>query len=50
MQDGYENISDVIQQVFNGHEAIEIVKDAFEQDYSFGLIFMDCSMPVVDGY
>ena len=30
--------------------AIEKVKKAFTEGYSFGLIFMDCSMPVLDGY
>jgi CheY-like chemotaxis protein len=32
-------------------EAIDLVKQAFqEKGFSYGLIFMNCSMPIVDGY
>jgi len=30
--------------------AFDKVKNAFTEGYSFGLIFMDCCMPVLDGY
>ena len=40
-----------IHKATNGQEAVDKVKTAFEEGkYSYGLIFMDCSMPVMDGY
>ncbi len=36
---------------YNGQEAIELVKKGFDDnEYSYGLIFMDCSMPIMNGY
>ena len=37
---------------FNGQEALDLVKaDVRDQGFSsFNLIFMDCNMPVMDGY
>ena len=41
----------IIDTAYNGQQALEMVRKAFErQSYSYGLIFMDCSMPVMDGY
>ena len=35
----------------NGKAAIEKVKNAYKsRKYSYGLIFMDCSMPIMNGY
>ncbi len=35
----------------NGQLANEMVKQGYERSaYSYGLIFMDCSMPVMNGY
>ena len=35
----------------NGREAVEAVKKAFlSGKTSYGLILMDCSMPIMDGY
>ena len=35
----------------NGKEALDFVKKAYkEKEFSYGLIFMDCSMPVMNGY
>ena len=35
----------------NGREAVEAVKKAFLSGKSeYGLILMDCSMPIMDGY
>ena len=41
-------IDELIDQVQNGLEALEAVSNAI--DFHYGLIFMDCSMPVMDGY
>ena len=40
----------IINEVTNGLEALEAVKKANEIGISYGLIFMDCSMPIMDGY
>ena len=34
----------------NGLEAFQMVKKAYLSGWSYGLIFMDCSMPIMDGY
>lgn len=45
----YEN-SD-IHKATNGREAVDKVIKAHEGGkFSYGLIFMDCSMPIMDGY
>ena len=31
-------------------QALEITKEAFARDQVFGIIFMDCSMPIMDGF
>ena len=50
-QSGYVGILDLIDQANNGLEALKQVKRAFNEGlYSYGLIFMDCSMPVMDGF
>jgi CheY-like chemotaxis protein len=50
MQSSVPNIVSIIEEAYNGKEAISKVKQAYEKGYSYGLIFMDCSMPVLDGY
>ena len=49
--DPENNILSLIDQARNGLEAVNKVMEA-EQDgsYQYGLIFMDCSMPIMDGY
>lgn len=52
-QMGIDGISHIIDKAFNGWEALNLVKQGNERDndrYCYGLIFMDCSMPVMDGY
>ena len=34
----------------NGQEALKLVENMAEKGESYGLIFMDCSMPIMDGY
>jgi CheY-like chemotaxis protein len=50
-QSGIKNILSIVDSAHNGKKANEMVMQAFErQTYSYGLIFMDCSMPVMSGY
>ena len=50
-QSGVKNILSIVDTAHNGKQAIDMVKDSFErQSYSYGLILMDCSMPVMNGY
>ena len=44
-------VSMIVDQATNGMEAYKAVKMATEsKTYEYGLIFMDCSMPILDGY
>ena len=46
-----ETVLNIIDQACNGKEALDIVKDMhFQNNVNYGLIFMDCSMPIMDGY
>ena len=48
---GYPFIQDSIDTANNGLEAVKKIEEAFEnKNYSYGLIFMDLSMPVMDGF
>ncbi len=45
------NIEFIIDKASNGLEALEKVKNScLSEDYSYAIIFMDCSMPIMDGY
>ena len=43
---------EILDQASNGQEALDIVRDklSIDSSNSYGLIFMDCSMPIMDGY
>jgi CheY-like chemotaxis protein len=42
---------ELIDRAYNGQEAYEMVQKAFKlKQFSYGLIIMDCSMPIMDGY
>lgn len=43
-----DGVDELIDQAQNGLEALQAVENA--RDFQYGLIFMDCSMPVMDGY
>jgi CheY-like chemotaxis protein len=44
-------VSSIIDEVTNGLEAYKAIKKAqMEGKFEYGLIFMDCSMPIMDGY
>ena len=50
-QCGFPGIKHLIYTANNGQQALNMVKQAYnDRHYSYGLIFMDCSMPVMDGY
>ena len=41
----------IVDEAINGEKAYKKVKEGFtSQKYQYGLIFMDCSMPIMDGY
>ena len=45
------NLEDeIVDKACNGKEALDLVKTSFESKNSYGIIFMDCSMPIMDGY
>jgi len=43
-------ITDLVDVAYNGKEALDLVKSEARRGFSYGLVFMDCSMPVIDGY
>ena len=45
-------VMNIVDKANNGQEALDIVKEKLEMKngYSYGIIFMDCSMPILDGY
>ena len=48
---GYKSIQHAIDTGKNGQEAINAVKDGYQnKSHSYGLIFMDCQMPIKDGF
>ena len=50
-QSGYSNIQSIIDSAHTGQQALDLVISAYKEGkQSYGLIFMDCSMPIMDGY
>lgn len=48
---GYSGIKSLIDTAKNGLDALNTFKKAFKsRKHSYGLIFMDCSMPILDGF
>ena len=48
---GFVGVETLVDTALNGLEAYRLIKKAAEeQKESYGLIFMDCSMPVMDGF
>ena len=47
MQTGYKDIMSYVDQAFNGLEAVQSVKKAYHEGYSYAIIFMDASMPLL---
>ena len=45
------HLDSYIDQAYNGVEAVQKVKSAYKNgNFSYGLVFMDCSMPIMDGF
>ena len=50
-QCGFKGIKHLVDTAHNGENAFTMVKKAYnEKQFSYGLILMDLSMPVMDGY
>ena len=50
-QVGYNMLNHIVDRAFNGKEALTLVSDSFNQGkHVYGLILMDLSMPILDGY
>jgi len=53
-QYSFKSICKIIDVAYNGVEAVKLVKQSYEskdsESYNYGLIFMDLSMPQMDGY
>ena len=48
---GYDKIENLIDKASNGLEALQMVKEGIEnKTHSYALIFMDLSMPIMDGF
>ena len=45
-----EQVLSLLDEAKNGKEAIDKVLDGYQNDIIYGLIFMDCSMPILNGY
>ena len=43
-------ITDIIDQAINGLDAFESFEASTKIGYTYGIIIMDCSMPIMDGY
>ena len=50
-QSKIKNLMNLVDTAYNGQQAVDMVKNAYVRNkYSYGLVFMDCSMPVMNGY
>ena len=52
-QYGFKNIIKIVDKAYNGEEALRLIKKSYfnsKDPFNYGLIFMDLSMPVMDGY
>ena len=50
-QCGYPNLKQLIDVAYNGKEAFDLVQQAYiQKSHSYGLILIDLSMPIMDGY
>ena len=50
-QTGYKNIMQLIDKAGDGLEALQRVKNSVrDMKFSYGLIIIDCSMPLMNGY
>ena len=50
-QSGYPHIHTIIDSAHNGQDALDLVISTYKEGkQSYGLIFMDFSMPIMDGY
>jgi len=48
---GYDKIENQIDKASNGLQALQMVKEGHEnKTHSYALIFMDLSMPIMDGF
>ena len=45
-----KSVLDLVDVAFNGKDALEKLKTGTQQGIMHVLVFMDCSMPVLDGY
>ena len=45
-----EYLLPLLDEAKNGREALDKVFTGHENNITYGLIFMDCSMPIIDGY
>ena len=47
----FKEINELVDEALNGQEAVQKVKKAYQDGkFSYGLIIMDCNMPIMDGF
>ena len=50
MEKSDKRITELVDRASNGQDALDIVKNASKIECFYSVIFMDCSMPIMDGY